>query len=68
MLFIGSAIAVFGILYKVSFIDEEQLDVALNENGDDAQARRDSTSNPAADVNLKQFDAIDEDGSVREQA
>lgn len=40
MLFIGSAIAVFGILYKISFIDEEELETAMQETGDNSENRR----------------------------
>lgn len=38
MLFVGSSIAVFGILYKVMFIDEEELEAA-EESGSSSSRR-----------------------------
>lgn len=69
MLFVGSAIAVFGILYKISFIDEEELDTAMFENGDNAaEARRGNVSlseHKAQD--LEQFESIDVNGVPKDE-
>ena len=68
LLFVGSAIAVFGILYKISFIDEDELDCAMNENGDDVEARRGNVSmSEHRAQDLEQFETIDQNGIPRSE-